>query len=77
VVVSAPAAIQAQRALRRPGMTRERLAAVRARQLPVAETRRRADFVVPTGLGRAESLRRLRIILRQAQQMIGRRWPPR
>ena len=77
VVVSAPAFLQAIRALRRPGMTPERLAAVRARQLPDAEKRRRADFVVPTGLGRAESLRRLRIILRRAHQMTGRHWPPR
>jgi dephospho-CoA kinase len=52
VVVSAPAHIQAARVLARPGMTRERLAQIRAKQLPDAEKRRRADFVVPTGLGR-------------------------
>lgn len=77
VVVSAPPQLQTIRALRRPGMTRERLAAVRARQMPDAEKRRRADFVVPTGLGRAESLRRLRIVLRRARKMTGRHWPPR
>ena len=55
-VVSAPAFLQEQRALRRPGMDRARLAAVRARQTPDAEKRRRADFVIPTGLGRRPML---------------------
>ncbi|MFN9096742.1 MAG: dephospho-CoA kinase, partial [Alphaproteobacteria bacterium] len=45
VVVSAPAAVQAARVMRRPGMTRERLAAIRARQMPDAEKRKRADVV--------------------------------
>lgn len=52
VVVSAPAAVQAVRVLRRPGMTAERLASIRARQMPDAQKRRRADVVVPTGLSR-------------------------
>lgn len=51
-VVSAPRLLQTQRVLRRPGMTGDRLAAVRARQIPDAEKRRRADLVIPTGLGR-------------------------
>ncbi len=52
VVVSAPAAVQAVRVLRRKGMTAERLASIRARQMPDAQKRRRADHVVPTGLSR-------------------------
>jgi dephospho-CoA kinase len=59
ILVTAPAVIQAQRVLRRPGMTRARLADIRARQMPDAEKRRRADFIVQTGLGKRESLRRL------------------
>ena len=51
VVVTAPAEVQAGRVLARPGMTRERLDAILARQLPDAEKRRRADFIVDTGHG--------------------------
>ena len=64
VLVSAPPAIQAVRVMRRPDMTLERLADIRARQMPDREKRRRADFVVETGLGRRESLRALTRIVR-------------
>jgi dephospho-CoA kinase len=55
-VVSAPGLVQAQRVLARPGMTRERLASILAKQMPDVEKRRRADFVIPTGLGRAVTM---------------------
>jgi len=63
VVVTAPAEVQAARVLARPGMTRERLDAILARQLPDAEKRRRADFVVDTGQGLEAARARVREIV--------------
>jgi dephospho-CoA kinase len=45
-------------------MTEARFAAILEQQMPDAEKRRRADFVVPTGLDRSLGLRRLRAIVR-------------
>ena len=65
ILVSAPAALQRARVMKRKGMTAERLGAILAQQMPDREKRRRADFVVPTGLGKAATRRRLEAILRQ------------
>ncbi|WP_245480173.1 dephospho-CoA kinase, partial [Mesorhizobium sp. M7A.F.Ca.CA.004.12.1.1] len=46
VVVTAPAETQRERVLARPGMTEEKLASILAKQVPDAEKRRQADFVV-------------------------------
>ena len=64
IVVSAPALVQRQRVMRRPGMTEIRLAAILQQQISDREKRQRADFVVPTGLGRKLTLCRLRTIVR-------------
>ena len=48
-VVTAPASVQRARVLRRPGMTREQLAAILATQMPDGDKRARADFIIPTG----------------------------
>ncbi|MCP4327010.1 MAG: dephospho-CoA kinase [Alphaproteobacteria bacterium] len=76
MVVSAPAFLQAQRVLRRPGMTHERLERIRRQQMPDAEKRRRADFVIHTGLGKDQSLRELKAAVSVLARRKGRHWPP-
>ncbi len=63
IVVSAPAFIQRQRVLRRPGMTSAKLDLLLGRQTPDALKRRRADFVVHTNRGYRDTLHELRRIL--------------
>lgn len=65
VVVTAPAAVQRWRVLRRPGMTPERFAAILARQVPDAEKRRRADYLVHTSLSRHSADRAIRRLVRE------------
>ena len=65
MVVTAPEFLQRARVLARPGMTVGTLAAIKARQLSDVEKRRRADFIIPSGLGRALTWRRLRSVLRR------------
>ena len=62
-VVSAPAAVQRERVLARPGMTAEKLDRILARQLPDEEKRARADFVIDTGTSLEETRRAVRRIV--------------
>lgn len=64
VVVSAPAEVQRKRVLAREGMTEEKFKAILARQMPDAEKRRRADFVVDTSHGFEAARENVRAILR-------------
>ncbi|MGM0561470.1 MAG: dephospho-CoA kinase [Pseudomonadota bacterium] len=68
IVVSAPLRIQRQRALKRPGMNEEKFRAVLARQLPDALKRRRADYVIQTGLGKALTFRQLARLVRKLRR---------
>jgi dephospho-CoA kinase len=63
-VVTAPAVVQRARVLSRPGMSEARLRAILDQQTPDAEKRRRADFLVHTGLGKNHTLRSLKRIVR-------------
>jgi dephospho-CoA kinase len=76
-VVSAPALVQRQRVLSRPAMTAAKLRGILAQQLPDAQKRRRADFIIPTGLGKRQALNRVRRIVTMLSGRPGWRWPPR
>src|SRR6266404_5781887 len=73
VVVTTTPEIQRQRVLARDNMTGEMLDAILARQLPDAEKRKRADFVVDTSHGLDPVRARIRDILDQAAKMPQRR----
>ncbi|MEJ1159706.1 dephospho-CoA kinase [Prosthecomicrobium sp. N25] len=70
-VVSAPPEVQRARVLARPGMTAEKLDAILARQMPDAEKRRRAHFVIDTGRGLEAARAQVDGILRTTAQMVG------
>jgi dephospho-CoA kinase len=76
VVVTAPEEMQRARAFERAGMTEAKFQALLAKQMPDAEKRRRADFVVDTSQGFDSARQQVRAILSAASNTpIRRNWP--
>ena len=71
-VVSAPAEIQRERVLARPGMTTEKFERIVALQTPDAEKRARADFVIPTGVSLDETRAEVRRVIACLRNESGR-----
>lgn len=67
-VVSAPAETQRARVLARPGMTEEKFAAILDKQVPDAEKRRQADFIIDTGTSLEETRREVKAVVRRLLQ---------
>lgn len=76
VVVSARDEVQRARVLERPGMTEEKFAAILAKQVPDAEKRRRAHFVVETDKGLDVARAAVGKILAALREGSGRATPP-
>lgn len=72
VVVSAPAEVQRERVLARPGMTDAKLAAILTKQMPDSDKRARADFVVDTSRGFDAAREQVRDILARVSKMPNR-----
>ena len=73
VVVTTSPELQRERILTRPNMTEEKLEAILLRQMPDAEKRKRAHFVVDTSHGLDPVRARIRDILDQAAKLAPRR----
>lgn len=73
VTVTAPPDVQRARLLQRPGLTEEKLEALIANQLPDAEKRRRADFIVDTSQGFDPARTQVKDILQRIANMPKRR----
>jgi len=72
VVVSAPAEVQRERVLARPGMTDAKLAAILTKQMPDSDKRARADFVVDTSRGFDAAREQVRDILARVSKLPNR-----
>ena len=75
LVVSAPAFLQRQRVMARPGMTAEKFAGILKQQVPDSQKRRKATVVNPTGLGLAPTRAALTRAVRELTKKQGRSWP--
>ena len=65
VVVTAPAAVQRERVMSRPGMTEDLFAMILSKQMPDAEKRKRADYIVDSDKGLESARTQVADILKQ------------
>lgn len=74
VVVSAPGAVQRKRVLQRRGMSVEKFEAIVNKQLPDADKRARADFIVDTSQGFAQAEAQVVAIIEVLKNRVGQIW---
>mgnify|MGYP001766586832 CR=1 FL=1 len=72
IVASARADIQRERALRRPGMNPEKLAFILSRQVPDAEKRARADYVIDTSVSLEDTAREVERVIEDLKARAGK-----
>jgi dephospho-CoA kinase len=77
ILVSAPRDVQARRVLARPGMSEEKFASILSHQMSDYEKRKRADFIVLTGLDKGRTMGQLASIVKTLRGREGSHWPPR
>ena len=77
VVVSAPADLQRQRVLARPGMTADKFEAILAKQTPDAQKREKADFVVDSSQGLEHARAEVAAIIDAIKGREGKIWEAR
>ncbi len=77
VVVSAPYEVQRERVLARPGMTEDKFNGILERQVPDADKRARADFVIDTSQGLDHARAQVKEIIEKLRGRAGGIWTAR
>ncbi|MBR71951.1 MAG: dephospho-CoA kinase [Rhodospirillaceae bacterium] len=75
IVVTAPHFVQKARVLSRPGMTSEKFDGIVSRQMSDKEKKRRADFIINTGLNKSSIYSGVKVIMKKLQNLPIKNWP--